>query len=262
MEMLMSIRWLLPAPLAIMAVTPAPVFAQYSYYSSGSFMFNQNNYPDVTGATYRAREADSKPSSRQTTTRKPTSQTSSPTTRPSAALAMNNALPYIRDKALSSKIRSEFLVDLAGRGSISDVTQMAKMMAQYDFVQVYAGMARLQGMDSSSPDSLIALWYGQTWAIANQKPLPPARQYQAIAKQMRDTKANSGKWATMTNRARQSFIEGLAYAFIIQKANYQAYRREGKTAALADMAQKVQDGMVGYGINMRTTKLTDAGLIE
>jgi hypothetical protein len=256
----MLIRALTLAALAIVAAmlfAPAPAFAQYDYYSSGSFSFNQNNYPDLSERKWK------KPGTTSTPT--PTTRTSPRRTAPTSSDTVSiptSPLPYTRDRALSNTIRSEFLVDLAGRGPAYDVGQMAKMMAQYDFVQVYAGMARRQGLDTTSPDSLIALWYGQTWAIANQKQLPTAQQYQAIAKQMRDTKANSGTWAKMTNRARQTFIEKLAYPFVIQKANYEAYRRDGKRAALADMAQRVQAGMIKFGINMQTTQLTDAGLIE
>jgi hypothetical protein len=246
--------------LAAALFAPAPALAQYDYYSSGAFSFNLNNYPDISGRKWKKPGATSTP----TPTRRSTTTTRTPQ-RMSVPDEINipiSPLPYTRDQALSKTIQSEFLTDLAGRGPAYDVGQMARMIAQYDFVQVYAGMARKQGLDSASSDSLIALWYGQTWAIANQKPLPTARHYQAIAKQMRDTKANSGTWAKMTNRARQTFIEKLAYPFIIQKANYEAYRREGKSAAMADMAQRVQAGMLKFGINMQTTQLTDAGLIE
>lgn len=225
-------------------------------------MFNQNNYPDVTAATYRSREASSTPSSKPSTTRKQSGSTSRHTPTSASASALNNALPYKRDMALSRKARSEFLVDLAGRGSTIEVSKLAALMAKYDFVQVYAGIAQLQRMDSASPDALIALWYGQTWAIANKQPLPPARHYQAIAKQMRDTKANSGQWSKLSNAARQRFVEGLAYAFIVQKGNYEGYRRDGNRAGLADMAQRVQTGMVKLGIDMQSTKLTDAGFRE
>jgi hypothetical protein len=238
---------------------PTAAHAQYDYYSSGSFSFNQNNYPDLSQRKWKKPGTTSTPTRRSTTT---TTRTPQRSVVPDEINIPISPLPYTRDQVLSKTIQSEFLTDLAGRGPAYDVGQMAKMIAQYDFVQVYAGMAKQQGLDSASSDSLIALWYGQTWAIANQKPLPTARQYQAIAKQMRDTKANSGTWAKMTNRARQTFIEKLAYPFVIQKANYEAYRREGKSAAMADMAQRVQAGMLKFGINMQTTQLTDAGLIE
>jgi hypothetical protein len=258
MELFMTIRRVAPSAFfASLALTPCPALAQYDYYSSGAFSFNQNNYPDLSDRQWAQPGTTSTPTPKSRTLPRRSAPTSSaPVSIPTSPL------PYARDPALSTTIRSAFLVDLAGRGPAYDVGQMAKMIAQYDFVQVYAGMARRQGLDSASPDSLIALWYGQTWAIANQKPLPTAQQYQAIAKQMRDTKANSGQWAKMNNRARQTFIEQLAYPFVIQKANYEAYRRDGKKAALADMAQRVQAGMMKFGINMQTTQLTDAGLIE
>jgi hypothetical protein len=247
--------------IAALAV-PFPAFAQYDYYSSGDFSFNQNNYPDLSEHKWKTPEDTSEPTRETTTSPEQSSNHSvKPDTVDTSSLPVS-PLPYKRDTALSDDIRADFLVELAGRGSANEVMQMAKTMARYDFVQVYAGMAQQQGLDSASADGLIALWYGQAWAIANQKPLPTAKQYQAIAKQMRDTNANAGTWSKMDNRARQTFIEKLAYPFIIQKANYVAYKRDGKTAAVADMASHVQSGMIKFDINMQSLQLTDAGFRE
>ncbi len=240
----------------LMAVlfAPMPAWAQYDYYSSGAFSFNQNNYPDLSQRKWKKPGTTSSP----TPTTRSSPRRASPTTTDTISIPVS-PLPYTRDRALSNDIRSEFLVDLAGRGPASDVVQMAKMMAQYDFVQVYAGMARQQGLDSGTPEGLTALFYGQAWAIANKQPLPPARQYQAIEKQLRDTNARTKVWDKLDNRGRQKLVETLAYPIIVQKANYEAYRREGRAAAIADMAQRVQTGMKNFLMDMQATKLTDAG---
>jgi hypothetical protein len=253
----MLTRWLTPlavAVLVVMLIVPAPAFAQYDYYSSGAFSFNQNNYPDLSQRKWKKPGAASTPA--PTTRSSPRRAAPMPSETSSLPIS---PLPYTRDRAFSNDIRSEFLVDLAGRGSATDVMQMAKMMAQYDFVQVFAGMARQQGLDSGTPEGLTALFYGQAWAIANKQPLPPARQYQAIAKQLRDTNARAKVWNTLDNRGRQKLVETLAYPIIVQKANYEAYRREGRTTALEDMATRVQAGMKNFKMDMRATKLTDAG---
>lgn len=241
---------------SMMVALPLPAFAQYDYYSSGAFSFNQNNYPDISDHKWKKPSATPPP--RRTTTTRTPQRSSMPTAADSASLPVF-PLPYVRDRALSNDIRSEFLVDLAGRGSANDVMQMAKMMAQNDFVQVFAGLARLQGLDSGTPEGLTALFYGQTWAIANQQPLPSARQYQAIARQLRNTNARAKVWNKLDNAGRQKLVETLVYPLIVQKANYEAYRREGRAAAIADMATRVQAGMKNFKMNMQTMKLTDAG---
>jgi hypothetical protein len=251
----MLLRMLVPAAMAL--ILPAPAFAQYDYYSSGAFSFNQNNYPDLSGRKWKKPGATSTPT--PTTRSSPRRATPTPSETSSMPSIPISPLPYTRDRAFSNDIRSEFLVDLAGRGSATDVMQMAKMMAQYDFVQVFAGMARQQGLDSGTPEGLTALFYGQAWAIANKQPLPPARQYQAIAKQLRDTNARAKLWNKLDNRGRQKLVETLAYPIIVQKANYEAYRREGRTSAVEDMAMRVQVGMKNFKMDMRATKLTDAG---
>jgi hypothetical protein len=240
--------------LAISAFLSSPVSAQYDYYSSGGFSFNQNNYPDISGHKWK------KPSATQNDEHRAVPRSSDDNNTASDTVKLPTfPLPYTRDSALSKKLLAEFLVDLAGRGSANDVQQMAAMMAENDFVQVYAGLAKLQGLDSGTPEGLTALFYGQTWAIANKMPLPSARQYQAIAKQFRDTNARARLWDKINNSQRQTIIERLAYPIIVQKANYEAYRRDGKTAAIADMAKRVQEGMKTFDMDMQATKLTDAG---
>lgn len=243
--------------VAVVAVGLMPVqaHAQYDYYSSGAFSFNQNNYPDLSQRKWKKPGTTSTPTRRSTPTPQRTTR-SSPVEVASIPIF---PLPYTRDRALSNDIRSEFLVELAGRGSMNDVMQMAKMMAQNDFVQIFAGLARQQGLNSGTPEGLTALFYGQTWAIANKLPLPSARQYQAIERQLRTTNARAKVWNKLDNRGRQKLVEELAYPIIVQRANYQAYRREGRTAAINDMAAKVQAGMKNFLMDMQATKLSEAG---
>jgi hypothetical protein len=241
---------------AITLFLPSAVSAQYDYYASGGFSFNQNNYPDISGHKWKKPGATQK-EERQAVPRSSDDKTSTPTN--TNVKIPTFPLPYTRNQALSDKIQSEFLVDLAGRGTANDVRQMAAMMAQNDFVQVYAGLAKLQGLDSGTPEGLTALFYGQTWAIANKLPLPTSHQYQAIAKQFRDTNARARLWDKINNSQRQTIIERLAYPMIVQKANYEAYRRDGRTDAIADMAKRVQEGMKSFDMDMQATKLTNAG---
>jgi hypothetical protein len=246
---------LLLSLLALIVMMPSPAHAQYNYYTSGSFYFNQNNYPDVTAATFRAQKQYKQTSTKPNTTSKQASITS----RSNGRATMNNPLPYTRSSAVSKSVRSEFLADLGKRGAVKDVTQMRTMMEENDFVQIFAGLARLQGLDSGTPEGLTALFYGQTWAIANQRPLPSANQYQGIAKQLRDTNANAMVWDKLNNQERQELVERLVYPLIIQRANYQVYLRDGKKAAIVDMSDKVQQGMKDFNMDMRKMQLNDAG---
>lgn len=241
--------------LVLSALSAGSVHAQYNYYTSGSFYFNQNNYPDVTAATYRSQQqgkhSDSKPgkSARPTSAKPPTRD----------ADAMNNPLPYTRSTSVSAAVRAAFLADLGKRGAAKDVAQMKAMMERTDFVQLFAGLAQLQGLDSATPEAFTALFYGQAWAIANQRPLPSAGQYRGIARQLRDTNAITSVWRNLGNRQRQEEFEKLAYPLIIQRAHYQTYLGEGKTAALQDMSGRVYAGMKDFQLDMRAMKLGDAG---
>ena len=97
--------------IIVAAFTSAPAFAQYDYYSSGSFGFNQNNYPDLSGRKWKKPGTSSTTTPR--TTRPPNSQ------RPTTPTASDEAtptfaLPYTRDRAYSKQLRAEFLVDRVG----------------------------------------------------------------------------------------------------------------------------------------------------
>jgi hypothetical protein len=110
-------------------------------------------------------------------------------------------------------------------------------------------------------EGMMALWYGQAWAIANQQPLPSKQQYQGIANQLHTSVQNSPKWSQMNNRQRQEFIEQLAYPLFVQKANYQAYLKQGKRDSMARMAAATQEGLRKIGLNLQNMKLGDNGFI-
>ena len=242
--------------IIIVAFAPVPAFAQYDYYSSGSFGFNQNNYPDLSGRKWK------KPGASSTPPRATTTPNSQRRTGPTASndLTTTFALPYTRDRAYSKQLRAEFLVDMVSRGTpTSELQLMAAMTTRHDFVQTFAGLAQLQGLDSGTPEGIYALFYGQTWAIANKLPLPSPQQYQVIAKQLRDINARARFWNDLSNRDRQTLIERLAYPLVVQKINYENYRSGGRAAALADMATRVQAGMKNFKMDMQATKLTPKG---
>jgi hypothetical protein len=238
----------------------APALAQYDYYSSGSFGFNQNNYPDLSGHKWK------KPGASSTTTESTKSkrQAQTPTTQPSTQLSdqarfLQNPLPYKRDMALAAKLRSDFLSNVGKGSSALRHADLTSMTAKTDFVQVFALMAKLEGLNTSTAEGLTALWYGQSWAIANQRPLPTAQQYQGIAKQLRDTNANAMVWDKLDNKGRQTIVEMVAYPAVVQRATYEDYLNNKNTAAIEDFANRVQAGMLKFNMNMQSLKLTDAG---
>jgi hypothetical protein len=237
--------------VVVMIALPQRSFAQYNYYQSGSFAFNQFNYPPIGDSTkYRSSKSPST---------QPKGSTSAANSSHGRASANNNPLPYKRDKALSEKIRDEFLQDFTKQMSAAEAAEMRAMAAQTDFVQVAAGFAQLQGLDSSTMEGLIAFWYGQSWAVANQKPLPSAGQYQGIARQLRTTMAAMADWHSMNDAARQTFFERLAYPLIVQKANYEAYNKRGKTDSIVKMANATQQGLQKIGVDLRKLRLEDGG---
>lgn len=178
----------------------------------------------------------------------------------SRASANNNPLPYARDLALSAKLREEFVVTYA-QDRPDAATDMRNMMQQNDLVQVMAGFIQLQGLDSGSMENLIAFWYGQGWAVANQKPLPTAQQYQAIAAQVQRHFDKTSTLKNMGNAARQTFFEQNAYALFVTKANYEVYLRKGKTDVMARMAVATQEGFKKMGLDLKNLQLTNRGLV-
>jgi hypothetical protein len=243
---------------ASLLTVSAPSFAQYDYYSSGSFGFNQNNYPDLSGHKWK------KPSASTTTTDSPKPKRQTQTTQPSTQLSdqarfLQNPLPYKRDMALAAKLRTDFLSNVGKGSSASRHADLTSMTAKTDFVQVFALMAKLEGLNTSTAEGLTALWYGQSWAIANQRPLPTERQYQGIAKQLHDTNANAMVWDKLDNKGRQTIVEMIAYPAVVQRATYEDYLNNRNTVAMQDFAKRVQAGMLKFNMNMQSLRLTDAG---
>lgn len=242
----------------VMTVTPFPAFAQYDYYSSGSFGFNQNNYPDLSGRKWKKPGTSS--TNTQTPTRQPPVSTSSQSTRMSMpARFLQNPLPYKRDMALAAKLRLDFLSNVSKGSSASSYEHLKTMTATTDLVQVFALMAKVEGLNSATAEGLTALWYGQAWAIANRRPFPTARQYQGIAKQLRDTNANAMVWDKLDNRGRQTVVEMIAYPAVVQRVAYEDYSGRGDANAMASLANRVQAGMTKFNMNMQSLRLTEDG---
>jgi hypothetical protein len=232
---------------------PAPALAQFSYYTSSSFYFNMNNYPDVTAATIRARGQASRSGS--------VSRTATPALSTTAPVP-NSPLPYTRSMAVSTRVRDQFLANLPMRGKESELARMRAMITENDFVQIYAGIARLEGLESGSVEGLMALFYGQSWAIVNRQPLPTARQYLGIQQQLRTDRTTKimVEWDKRSNEERQELVEKLVYPLILQRSHYRIYLRDGNTAAIAEVSDRVHRGMVGFGMDMRAMQLGNAGL--
>ena len=234
----------------------SPAVAQYNYYASSSFLSNQFNYPSL--APTPSKKSSSSASTAPKTRVAEPSQASGNTNR--RASANNNPLPYSRDKTLSAQIRETFLRDFAKQmpDAVDDVRAISE---KTDLVQAMAGFAQTQGLDSGTMEGMMAVWYGQAWAIANQQPMPSKLQHQAIASQLHTSMQNSPQWSQMNNKQRQEFIEQLAYPLIVQKANYQAYLKQGNKDSMARMAAATQEGLKKIGLDLRNLKLTDNGFI-
>ncbi len=177
------------------------------------------------------------------------------------ASATNNPLPYQRDAVLSRKIRDRFLDDADTRMPKVAPT-IRELTGKNDFVQLIAGMAQLQGLDSGTVEGLLALWFGQAWAIAHQKPLPTPQQYRGIAVQLKTNMAKAPELRDMSNVNRQVFFEQMSYPLLIQKLNYQGYLERGETRYISDMAADSQKLMMGMGINLQSLKLTNRGFLS
>ena len=163
--------------------------------------------------------------------------------------------------SLSAQLRDEFLADFTKQMPPADAADLRELLQKNDLVQVTAGMVQLQKLDSSAMESVLAYWYGQSWAIANQKPLPTAQQYAGIAEQVKVSMAASGYWSNLNNDKRQRAFEQLAYPLVVQRANYQAYLKQGKNEAIGRMSGATQAGMKKIGLDMRAMQLSDAGLL-
>jgi hypothetical protein len=243
--------------VVVMCFSTTPISAQYNYYQSGAFAFNQFNYPPIGDSTkYRSRKASEPDRQRGSATNPSAPAPTSP-----RASANSNPLPYHRDKMLSAKIRDEFLEDFSKQMSAAEAAEIRAMVEQADFVQVFAGYARLQGLDSGTMEGLMAFWTGQSWAVANRKALPTPQQYQAIAEQLRTSIAQTPSWRKMNNEQRQSFFERIAYPLIVQKANYQTYLKQGKNDAIARMANATQEGLKKRGLDLQRMQLSNNGFV-
>jgi hypothetical protein len=241
---------------------PVSATAQYNFYTSSTFYANQNTYPQFNfRAIYNSNQSQKK-SSPQTQSDRTTESTSASyfVKAKSRASLNNNPLPYIRDTVLSAKLREEFLANFA-KQTPDTAARMRATTQETDLVQIVAGFIQLQGLDSGSVENLMAIWHGQSWAIAHSKPLPTAQQFQAIAAQVRSQFDKSPYFKDMDNAKRQTFFEQLAYPLFLQQAKYEGYLKEGQSQTLSRMATNTQEGFKKIGLDLKNLQLTSRGLV-
>jgi hypothetical protein len=204
--------------LAGLLLPPAAHAQYYNFYSSPEFLQSNVTTPSWQ-ASQRTRER-AQDNLRQSTPRyvsppRP-AQPSANRTRPT-----NAPLPYTRDRALSTTIRNNFLADFS-KQMPGAATWMRETATKNDLVHLAAFLMKKQGLDSASMEGITAFWYAQSWAVANQRPLPTALQYQGLANQLRNNGAKRAEWAAMSNPERQSYYERLAYPLVVPASKYEA----------------------------------------
>lgn len=242
---------------AVVLIAPTSAWAQVPYTLSYGYYGNTFTQPSLNHHNDAYYE-DLAKSAREKNKKRSLAASEKPAGR---ASTNNNPLPYSRDRALSLKIREEFLADFTKRMPKKAATEMQAVLEQVDVVQMMAGFVQLQGMDSGTVDGLIAFGYGQAWAITHQKPMPTPKQYQGIADQLRVRMGKSSDWSTMSNERRQMFFERLAYPLFIQKANYQTYLEQGRSEHMARMAEAAQESLKKAGVDLRNLRLSDNGFV-
>lgn len=255
------------ALLGCLVLTGSPItFAQHiGYYSPPPYVYYNMAVPITVMNQSIKNQALDKLSELQddkNTANKTTGKTASSLPKaaqtPTLGPTRTRALPYSRDRALSTKLRDAFLLDVE--------TQMPKfapaireMSDQGDFIQVVAGLAERQGLDTSTIEGLLAFWFGQVWAVSNLKPLPTRQQYHGIAEQLGSSVTNSPHWRNLTNAQRQTFFEQLGYPQLIQKASYQSHLADGRSDALKKMASDTQQNLKKMGLDLQGLQLGSRG---
>jgi hypothetical protein len=221
--------------------------AQYNYYDSGSFSNNINTYPPIDGKKWKSPSSSSSKKVNQPTTKRATNRTSA-----------NNSLPYTRDLKLSSKIREEYLDDIKERFP-AIVDSFRDMLEKNDVVQATAKFIRNEGLDSGAMEGMMAYWFGQAWAVSNQKSFPTAQQYQGIADQIRTSMTKSSKLNKMSNVERQTFFEELSYRLFEQRVVYKKAMASGNTDSMNKIASESQKGLTRLGLNFKGKRLSGDG---
>jgi hypothetical protein len=243
-------------------VLPVAATAQYNSYSYSSSYYNNITGPAYQSSQLLKNQARNKLAQLNqetgSTSKSPDKSQEKSTDTLTSSSNSQQTLPYKRDRELSEKIKAEFLQDVAKQRpqEIDDITLLLKTN---DPVDILAKFIKRQGLDSSSMEGFVAFWYGQSWAVANQKQLPTARQYQGIYKQLSASTTSEQLWAKMGNREKQVFFEKLTYPLLVQKAIYQAYTRQGNNNSIAKMASFTQEGLKKFGLDLQHLTLSDDG---
>lgn len=238
-------------------------YAQYNSYSYSSSYYN-----NITGPAYHSSQLLKNQARDRLARLNRGDSTDSSTPKildraqkkpvPTAPNISRRSLPYDRDFALSEKIKENFLQDFA-KQLPNEINDIRRTLEKNDLVNTVAALIQREGLDSGSMEGFIAFWYGQSWAVANQKPLPSSRQYQGISQQLHASAGNTQLWEKMTNREKQEFFEKMAYPLVVQKLNYQMYTKQGKNSSIARMASFTQEGLKKFGLNLQRLTLADDG---
>ncbi len=252
-----------------LALTTSSAYAQYDYYSSPSFYYNTVTVPNVLSTQSIQRNAEERyarenqgrstkggKAGRSSTTKKPQASASTPKKKPVnyAGAYANELFPYKRDTALAEKMKQAFLTDFAKQ--MPEGAAMIRQQAnEIDLVMAAAFVMKKNGLDSNTMEGITSYWLGAAWAVANQRPLPTATQYQAIADQIRENGQGNAAWAKLSNMQRQTYYEGIAYPIVTETLRYQVYLDRRDRNMMSNMAQNTQDGMKKIGLDLQNMNL-------
>jgi hypothetical protein len=174
-----------------------------------------------------------------------------------------SAMAYQRDMALSARIREDFVNGLVSIATPSEVEGVRQLMREKDMVDFYALLMRNAQLDSTRMEDILAYWYVQMWLVTNKisaKPSPA--QYQAVAAQIDSSISSSEHWKSMSDRQKQTLVEGLIFPAIIQHSRYLGYTKARNTRGLDQLASAARAGLQKSQLAIHDMRLTDQGFVR
>lgn len=160
------------------------------------------------------------------------------------------------DPEVSTHIRRE-LVDSLAHGDVDIELAVEKELGDRNIVADFSQAIQPLGLKAGNLADIMAAYYLVMWTIVRRAPFPDKQQTNALRQQLRQQLL--GNPLVRNAKRRQMMGEGMIYEAQIALETYRKAVDNDDELQLRRLARNGRKNMIGRGIDLKRTKITQSG---
>jgi hypothetical protein len=195
-------------------------------------------------------------------TKRPKYPTPSPTSG-STSVAANSvaidAFRYRRSAAVSAQFKQDFIAKQSALFNSAEGEQFRQTLESQEWVEGFNRDASAYGLEGSDLATAMTGYWVRAWMVVNDQQPPSQSQILAVHQQVRNVLAKNPDLRSANDAARQTLAETVIYEQSLILGLYNTVKQNGSTDVLKQLQQKVRQGFLASGMDLKTIILTEQG---